>query len=113
LGVAVEPHIFKGAGHAWENSSDRHLGDSPYLSGCEVDYDEQGYSYLNDKRITDSAGNASRAERIAARLTSGRKYKDCLHYGYIIGRDEVATQHGYAALLQFLENHFHLLGAEP
>jgi dienelactone hydrolase len=111
LGVAVEPHIYEGAGHAWEISAQRHVNDSPYIAGCEIHYDARGFSYINGKRIADTSADASRAERIAARLTSGRKYKGCLHYGYIIGRDEATTQRGYAALLQFLERQFQRIDA--
>lgn len=106
LGVSVETHIFPGAGHAWEVASPRAMHDNPYLRGCEVSYDAAGLSYLDGVRITDVAPGASRFERIAARLTSGAAYKDCLHYGYIVGRDEESTRKGQELLLQFLGRHF-------
>lgn len=106
LGVGVEAHILPGAGHAWEVASPRAMNDKPYLRGCQVSYDAAGMSYLDDVRITDVAPGASRFERIAARLTSGAVYKDCLHYGYIVGRDEESTRKGYELLLQFLSRHF-------
>jgi dienelactone hydrolase len=111
LGVSVEPHLYDGAGHAWENSAPRHTNDSPYISGCEIRYDEQGFGSIKGERITDLDGAASRAERIAARLTSGGKYEGCLHYGYIVGNDETTTRRGYAELLKFLDTHFNRAAA--
>ena len=108
LGVRVDAEVFPGAGHAWENATPRHTSESPYISGCEIRYDAQGFSWLNGERIANVATDAGRGERIAARLTSGGKYDGCLYYGYTVGRDEVATQRGYAELLRFLKRHFHL-----
>lgn len=106
LGVSVETHIFPGAGHAWEVASPRALRDNPYLRGCEVGYDDEGFSYLDDRRITNLAPGASRFERIAARITSGAAYDDCLHHGYIVGHDGQSTRKGHELLLAFLARHF-------
>jgi dienelactone hydrolase len=106
LGVSVETHILPGAGHAWEVATPRAMNDKPYVRGCEVSYDGKGFSYLDGRRIADVAANAGRFERIAARITSGAAYEDCLHHGYVAGRDEASTRRGYELLLQFLARHF-------
>jgi dienelactone hydrolase len=106
LGVAVEAHVLPGAGHAWESTAPRGLNDKPYLRGCEVEYDDAGFPYLAGRRVGDVGAGAGRFERIAARITSGGAYRDCLHRGYVVGRDGEATQKGYAVLLAFLAQHF-------
>ena len=110
IGVAVEHHTFEGAGHAWENSEPQHMNDAPYLAGCEIDYDAQGYSSIGGVRLTHNDPETTRYERLAARLTSGAKFKTCLHHGYTVGRNEAATQGGYVALVTFLEKNFQLAG---
>ncbi|MBK6289861.1 MAG: dienelactone hydrolase family protein [Gammaproteobacteria bacterium] len=113
LGVVVQPHVFPGAGHAWENTAPRMLRDNPYLRGCELDYDAKGFAYLDGKHITDIRAGASRFERIAARITSGGAYEDCLQYGYIVGHDEESTRRGYELLLDFLARNFATGDAVP
>ena len=108
LGVRVETRVFPGAGHAWEVAAPRQMNDKPYLRGCELTYDEQGFPHLDGRRVTDVKSGDSRFQRIAARITSGASYEECLHYGYIAGRDEESTRRGYDALLAFLSQHFGL-----
>ncbi len=105
LGVTVQAHVYEGAGHAWENLSPRVMADMPYLSGCEVIYDEHGFAQLNGERITSYDKNAKRIERIIARFTSGGKYKDCLHKGYFVGNDPKTKQQANQDLLAFLKQH--------
>lgn len=106
LGASVEAHLIPGAGHAWEVARPRAEGNYPYLAGCELRYDERGRAWLDGERVAAVESDASRMERIAARITSGGAYRDCLHYGYIVGRDDVARQRGYELLLDFLARHF-------
>ena len=107
LGVAVETHIYEGAGHAWENFAPRKMSeDSPYLSGCEITYDEKGISHLDGERIMSYADDASRVERITARLSSSGKFERCLDYGYIVGNDKKTKQQAYDDAKVFLNKHF-------
>lgn len=113
LDVSVEAHIYPGAGHSWENSVPAHLSDFPYIAGCEMTYDDKGFASIHGERITDVDADASRIDRIAARLTSGGKYEGCLHYGYVVGRNEVVRAQAYQQLAQFLSARFRLgLNAE-
>lgn len=106
LGAEVEAHVLPGVGHAFENTAPRRMTESPYLSGCEVDYDERGFSLLNGERISQLEPDATRYERIAARLTSGGAYRGCLHYGYVVGRDDAAAERAREILSGFLERVF-------
>lgn len=107
LGVAVERHVYEGAGHAWEISTERKVfEDSPYVTGCEVVYDETGRSSVNGLPILDVAPETTRAERIALRMASGGSMGDCVKYGYLIGRDDETRAKSDAALLRFLRRAF-------
>ena len=106
LGVQVETHIYPGAGHAWENTMPQTLSESsPYLSGCEITYDEKGLSYLNGERIMSYSAGASRVERITARMSSSGKFEQCLSYGYLVGNDDKTKQQAYVDILAFLDKH--------
>ena len=83
----------------------------PYIVGCELDYDARGFAWLNGRRVSDVDADASRLERIAARYFGNSGLLDCAKYGYLMGKDEVATQGGYEALLGFLEKGFALTPA--
>jgi dienelactone hydrolase len=106
LGVDVEAHVLPGVGHAFENTAPRRMTESPYVRGCEVVYDERGFPFLDGERITRVAPGASRFERIAARLTSGGAYRDCVKYGYLVGRDEAASRKAREILIGFLARVF-------
>jgi dienelactone hydrolase len=108
LGVAVERHIFEGAGHGWENTTPEHMNDKPYIVGCEIDYDEKGFAWINGQRVSDVDADTSRFERIAARYIGNDLLMDCAKEGYLMGRNEKARADGYVALLGFLEKHFRL-----
>lgn len=108
LGVAVERHTYEGAGHAWEIAAPVHRNENPYIAGCEIDYDAQGFASIDGRRINDIEPGDSRFERIAARFLGSRRLMECAKYGYIVGRNEPATQRGYAALLAFLQRNFGL-----
>lgn len=110
LGVAVERHIFEGAGHGWENTTPQHMNDKPYIVGCEIDYDPQGLAWINGKRVSDIDADTSRFERIAARYIRNDLLMDCAKEGYLMGRNEQARKAGYEALLGFLEKNFGLAG---
>ena len=103
LGVTVESQVYEGAGHAWEAQSPRSFReDSPYVSGCTVQYDARGGSSLGGTPIVDLPPEASRAERIAARMRSGGTLGDCVKTGYVIGRDDETHQKASTHLLDFL-----------
>ena len=104
LGVEVEAHVYPGAGHAWENTEPRHLSaESPYVTGCEFDYDPQGRPVSRGRFLVDLPLDTPREERIAARLSTGGALGDCVRSGYIVGRDEETQAQSDAALLAFLE----------
>lgn len=102
LGVTVESHVYTGAGHAWEVDKPRELGDHPYITGCELEYNDKGQPLINGEALK-TPPDTSRVARIAARLSSSGELKECLKHGYIVGRDEKTTALGYAALLRFLD----------
>lgn len=104
LGTAVTAHIYEGVGHAWENEIPRAFGeDHPYLAGCEVAYDQQGKAHLNGQALTDYPLDAAHSVKVLARMTSGPRFKDCVGYGYIVGRDEKARARGYGDIEAFIE----------
>lgn len=104
LGTRVTAHIYDGVGHAWENTTPRHLSeDSPYLAGCEVYYDNKGKAHLNGNPLTDYDIDASHANKVLARFSSGPRFKDCVGYGYVVGRDEAARERGYRDIRAFIE----------
>jgi len=102
-GSAVEAHVLLGAGHAWEVDSPRQLhADAPYVSGCEVVYDAEGHSSYAGRPVANAPRGTSRAERIALRVGSGAILKDCVHSGYVIGRDDTTRAKTDHLLLDFL-----------
>jgi dienelactone hydrolase len=111
LGVAVERHTFEGAGHGWENTSPLQMNDKPYIVGCEIDYDEQGFAWINGQRVSDIEADTPRLQRIAARYIGNSLLLDCAKEGYLMGRNEKAREAGHAALLGFLTKHFGLAPA--
>ncbi len=104
LGTHVEAHVFPGTGHSWDVDVPAELSeDSPYVAGCEMVYDERGHSSVDGNPIVDVPLETPRVERIAIRITSGSVMKDCVKYGYIIGRDDKVKQQTDALLLEFLK----------
>lgn len=108
LGVAVERHIFEGAGHGWENTTPQQMNDKPYIVDCVIDYDEQGFAWINGKRVSDVDAGTPRFQRIAARYVNNSVLMDCAKEGYLMGRNEPARKAGYEALSTFLQKHFGL-----
>ncbi|KEI71605.1 dienelactone hydrolase family protein [Endozoicomonas elysicola] len=107
LNVDVNSIIYQGAGHSWENLAPQALKeDAPYIAGCEVTYDPKGFPLINGEHILKLSDQPTREERIASRLKSGPKYKDCLKYGYLIGNDDETKQQAYSDLLSFLKKNF-------
>ncbi len=103
LDTEVTAIVYEGAGHAWENDSPRGLKeDAPYLSGCEVIYDQRGRPFLNGEPLNSYAAGATLATRVAARFSSGLKFQDCVGYGYIVGRDETTRAQAFADVEAFL-----------
>jgi dienelactone hydrolase len=105
LGSDVTAHVYEGVGHSWEVEQKRFFSEnSPYLSGCEVIYDDGGRPFLDGEPLNDYDIDASLATRVAARFSSNLRFKDCVGYGYIIGRDEEARRQAYADILSFLRS---------
>ena len=103
LGVDVEAIVYDGAGHAWENTQPQFFSEqSPYVEGCEWNYDEEGVPLVDGERLVDYEQDAPRSERIAARLRLGARLSDCVKYGYLIGRDEKTRGQAYADAARFL-----------
>ncbi len=111
LGAEVTARVYQGAGHAWENEQPRFFSeDSPYLAGCELVYDERGRALLDGEPLMDYPLDASHATKMAARFSSGLKFRDCVGYGYLIGRDENARRQGYADIGAFVAGVWGLAG---
>ncbi len=103
LGVNVEAIVYDGAGHAWENEQPLFFSEqSPYVDGCEWRYDERGVALVNGERLADYDVDASRAARIAARLRLGVQLRDCVKYGYLIGRNEQVRDQAFDDAGRFL-----------
>ncbi|GAA4883273.1 dienelactone hydrolase family protein [Ferrimonas pelagia] len=106
VGNVVEAHVYEGAGHAWEVQVPRQLSPkSPYVAGCEVQYDDIGHSSMGGTPIVDFPLETPRIERIAARMQSGSVMNPCVHYGYIIGQDDETKAKTDAVLLTFLDTY--------
>ncbi len=104
LGSTVTSKIYEGAGHAWEAETPRAMSESsPYLSGCELIYNESGAAALNGEPLHDLPYTAPWAEKVLNRFTSGGKFQDCLGYGYLVGRDEKARTQAYQDVNDFIE----------
>lgn len=103
-GAEVEAHVYQGAGHAWEALRPRSMiDDAPYVTGCEVVYDEVGHSYMNGQAILSVPIETSREERIALRAASGTVMAACVESGYLVGRDDETKAKSDAHLLGFLD----------
>jgi dienelactone hydrolase len=102
LGVEVESKVYEGAGHAWEVDKPRELMPSPYVSGCTVRYDERGHSFIGDTAIVSGAVDDTRAERVLQRIASGGPMTECVHEGYVIGRDDETRARAIRDWLDFL-----------
>jgi dienelactone hydrolase len=114
LGSAVETEVYEGAGHAWDNHTERFFSEeSPYIAGCEIEYDEKGHSFSGGQYIVDVPFDTSREERIALRLSSGAILKNCVKYGYTIGRDDATRNKSDARLLRFLNEYLQAGGSLP
>lgn len=106
IGVQVVAKVYEGAGHAWENAARRIFREeSPYIEGCEWSYDDRGVPWVGGKPLSDYGVEASRAERIALRYTSGARLRDCVKYGYIVGRDEAVREQAFEDAKEFLLEH--------
>jgi len=109
IGVEVKAVIYEGAGHAWENQTPRFMSEgSPYVEGCEWQYDDKGVPLVNGERLVSYSLEASRASRIAARLRLGPRLMDCVKYGYIVGRDEEVREKAFTEAADFLRVSFQL-----
>ncbi len=103
LGASVTARVYEGVGHAWEVERPRAMSEeSPYLSGCEVTYDRQGRPYLHGAPLVDYQADASLETKVTARFSSNLRFKDCVGYGYIVGRDEAAHDRANADITAFL-----------
>ncbi len=106
IGVPVVAKVYEGAGHAWENDVPRAFREeAPYLEGCEWHYDDAGVPWVDGAPLSEYGIEATRAERIAARFTSGARLRDCVKYGYLIGRDEAVREQAFQDAKAFLREH--------
>ncbi len=104
LGMTVQTHIYPGAGHAWEADMEEDQ-DSPYIRGCEIQYDEMGRAFVNDTYLVDVPLETTREQRIASRLRTGAALLDCVHEGYSGGRHDATKQKSDRHLIDFLTVH--------
>jgi len=65
-----------------------------------------GHSMVNGKSIGNVCVATSREERITMRAASGSIFKDCVRYGYIMGRDERTKEKSDELLINFLNKYF-------
>ena len=109
LGSVVEAHLYKGAGHSWDAWSPRQMrADAPYTAGCEIVYDAQGRGFVDGETIVDFSQGTPRSERFMARLSTLEPLKDCIYWGYVMGRDDETKSQSDAHLLGFLYREFEL-----
>ncbi|MEM9255566.1 MAG: dienelactone hydrolase family protein [Pseudomonadota bacterium] len=107
LGVEVTAHVYPGAGHAWENKVPRHFAEeAPYLAGCEIRYDNAGKAWLDGQPVTDYPVDAPHATKMAARFASGLQFRDCVGWGYTIGRDDATRDRAYQDIERFLQSYW-------
>ncbi|MEM0953222.1 MAG: dienelactone hydrolase family protein [Pseudomonadota bacterium] len=107
LGVEVTAKVYAGAGHAWENAAPRAMAESnPYLAGCELQYDDRGRAYYEGEPLVSYQLDEPLAVRAADRITSGLKLRDCVGYGYIVGRDEATRNQAYQDIEDFLAHYW-------
>ncbi len=105
-GVSVESHMLKGAGHAWETSIPRAMGDSPYVRGCEFSYDPiTGDPLVDGKPVAKSTIDATRGERAFIRTAISIETPHCIGEGYILGNDPKADKEAKAIMVKFLTKH--------
>jgi len=103
-GVSVESHMLKGAGHAWETSIERAMGDSPFVRGCEFSYDPKtGHPLVDGKPVAHPANNATRGERAFIRTAISIETPHCIGEGYIIGNDPKSDKKAKAIMTEFLK----------
>lgn len=106
IGVEVTAKVYEGAGHAWEITAPRTFREqSPYLDGCEWTYDDQGVPWVDGEPLSDYGLEATRLNRIAARISSGARLGKCVKHGYIIGRDEAIRNQAFQDAKAFLQAH--------
>ena len=106
-GSPVEAHVFANAPHAWDTTdvAAQMWPDSPYIANCEVHYNQQGQSLLNDQLLIELPIDAERGERIVARFLSQVDLMDCLQYGYVSGQDDGIMAKSTPIFLDFLKRH--------
>ena len=104
LGTDVTAHVYEGAGHAWEVDRERFLSeDSPYIAGCELQYDDNGRAMLGGEPLNEYSADAPHAAKMLARFTSASKLESCVGWGYLVGRDTETRDRAYADLEVFLQ----------
>ena len=106
-GSKVEAHIFKDAPHAWDTTdvAAQMWPESPYIANCEVHYNQQGQSLLEEQLLIELPLTADRGERIVARFLSQVDLMDCLQYGYVSGQDDSIMAQSTPIFLDFLKRH--------
>jgi len=106
-GSEVGTLVFASAGHSWENLTPRVRNNYPYVVGCIIDYDAAGLPSVAGKQMIAADTPRDRESRFHLRMRSSPFFEGCLHYGYIVGRDEPVKQESDRQLLIFLDKVFH------
>jgi len=101
-GSSVGAVVYATAGHAWEVNTPRRKNKFPYVNGCIIDYDMQGFPSREGQQIIPPGADIARSARHKLRLQTGKYYQGCLGFGYIVGRDEPVKQRAEKELLDFL-----------
>ena len=102
-GSAVSSVIYARAGHAWEVNTPRAPNKSPYVVGCTMIYDKDGFATVNGQAVIAPNAPPDRTQRSALRAGSGQAFKGCVFVGYIVGRDEAVKTESDKQFLAFLQ----------
>lgn len=101
-GSPVSSVIYAHAGHAWQVDKPRALNNLPYLAGCTIAYDKDGFPSVNGQAVIARDAPLDRLQRSALRASSGHLFKGCVFVGYIVGHDEAVTTQANEQFLAFL-----------
>jgi len=102
-GAAVESHILKGAGHAWDIAAARTMADNPYV---RFTYDPKtGHPLVDGKAVSKAEPNAARGRRAFIRTAVQIDTPHCVGEGYVVGRDPDADAKAKAIMIKFLTRH--------
>ena len=107
-GSDVSTVVYAKAGHDWESNRPPEMAQLPYLSGCNIEFNDKDFPTVNGKPLIPAGAKPDRQTRYQIRVQSGKALGDCVKVGYISGRDETARSLASKQLLQFLKAKFAL-----